>query len=561
MNQMLSSRKSIKKRIFTGLFILCCLTVGVQAAQDITGFWNIKLTFGEQTFTSKLTLFKNDEGLLAGTWTSRRGTSALSNVQFNQGKLTFIRKSTRGETSWTSTYEGTLSGDTLTGVVKSHRGEITAIGQRSTSGQIKKIPAKAPDKTVSPSRTETIKPIRNETFNKNGTYKERKQGGNPRTVSGYLAFDGSMDGNRQVDPQIAIGGGYVLHGTNNGLIIYDKEGHFVQGVHQNCFNGGIDPKLFFDPHNRVFGFDLWTYWDKEKQKPVNISVSETSDPTGAWNTYPIPAPGGRDGGGIGYSKKWIGYSFPGGPEQTFILKMSEAKAGLPASVYHFPGSLGHPVLTQDNIEDLYFFQVSNTHFTIRRVTDSGDGTPQALLVCSVPHELSFVGYPPKSPQKGTEQKTSSGDRNPKNLVLQNGYLWFSQAVNCHGKSAVQWHQIKTDGSIVQTGLISDSSTNYIQTTIAVNKQEDVLVGFQETNETMYISPRLAFRQSSDLQGQLREIVKLGEGQGATDGVAWGDYSGSVVDGDNMLDLWTIQSITDTGGKGDTIIVKVPFKNK
>ena len=39
-------------------------------------------------------------------------------------------------------------------------------------------------------------------------------------------------------------------------------------------------------------------WDKAKKKPVNISISETSDPTGAWNTYPVPAPKGRDGGGI-----------------------------------------------------------------------------------------------------------------------------------------------------------------------------------------------------------------------------------------------------------------------
>ena len=129
-----------------------------------------------------------------------------------------------------------------------------------------------------PSRTETIQPIHNATFNKNGKCPERKQGGNPRTIDGMLVFDGSMDGNRQVDPQIAVGGGYVLHGTNGGLIIYDKQGHFVQGVSQNCFNGGIDPKLFFDPNNRVFGFDMWKYWDKEKKKPVNISVSETSDP-------------------------------------------------------------------------------------------------------------------------------------------------------------------------------------------------------------------------------------------------------------------------------------------
>ena len=370
-----------------------------------------------------------------------------------------------------------------------------------------------------------------------------------------------MDGNRQVDPQIAVGGGYVLHGTNSGLIIYSKQGQFVQGVHQNCFNGGIDPKLFFDPHNRVFGFDLWKYYDEAKLKPVNISVSETSDPTGAWNTYPVSAKNGRDGGGIGYSRKWIGYSFPGGPEQTFVLKMAEAKAGVPATVYHFPGSLGHPVLTQDAIDDLYFFHVSNSHFTIRRVTDSGDGTPQCVTVASTAHGLTHVGYPPQSPQKGTEQKTSSGDRNPKNLVLQNGCLWFSQAVNCNGRSAVQWHQVRTDGSIVQTGLISDPDTGYIQTTIAVNRNEDVLVGFQETNENMFISPRLAFRLSSDPKGQLREIVRLGEGQGATDGTSWGDYSGSVVDADNMLDLWTIQSITDTTGKGDTVIAKVPFRDK
>ena len=41
----------------------------------------------------------------------------------------------------------------------------------------------------------------------------------------------------------------------------------------------------------------------------------------------------------------------------------------------------------------------------------------------------------------------------------------------------------------------------------------------------------------------------------------GAAEGRDNDGDNLLDLWTIQSITDTEGKGDTIIVKVPFKKK
>ncbi len=418
--------------------------------------------------------------------------------------------------------------------------------------------AETPLRVDLPLRSEVIVPIRKASFDQNGKCRTRRQGGNPRKVGGYFVFDGSQDGNRQVDPQIAVGGGFILHGTNSGLIIYDKQGNFINGVSQNCFNQGIDPKLFFDAHNGVFGFDLWNPWDKEKKKPVNISISETSDPRGAWSTYPVPAPEGRDGGGIGYSRHWIGYSFPGGPTQTFVMKLAEAKAGKPATVYHFKGNLGHPVQTQDAIDDLYFIKVNGREVFITRVYETEDGTPAAKTISKL-HGLKYMGYPRQSPQKGTDQLTASGDRNPKNLVLQGGFVWFSQAVTVDGRSAVQWHQMRLNGSLVQSGLISDAKRSFIQTTIAVNRQLDVLVGFQETGADMFISPRFAFRRSDDPLGTLQPTVSIGEGQASTNGVAWGDYSGSVVDGDNGLDLWTIQSVTDAGGKGDTVIAKVPFK--
>ena len=59
------------------------------------------------------------------------------------------------------------------------------------------------------------------------------QGENPRVQNGYLVFNGSMDGDRQVDPQIAVGGRYILEGSNKGLIIYNKkEGR----VCRRCFS-------------------------------------------------------------------------------------------------------------------------------------------------------------------------------------------------------------------------------------------------------------------------------------------------------------------------------------
>ena len=416
--------------------------------------------------------------------------------------------------------------------------------------------------TVHPSQMEVVKPIYKQSFNNNGACPERKQGGNPQMINGYQVFNGSMDGNRQVDPQIAVGGGYVFHGTNTGLIIYNKKGEFVQGVSQKCFNNGIDPKMFFDIHNRVFVFDLWWYFDSLKTKPVNISVSATDDPTGAWNIYPVSRTKEVDGGGIGYSKKWIGYSYPGGEENTFILRMADAIAGKPATIYHFKGSLGHPIFVQDNLEDLYFFEIDKNDFVIRKVTEGKDGMPYCQTVSRKPHHLEYINYPPQSHQKGTEQKVSSGDRNPKNLVLQNGNIWFSQAVNCNGHSAVQWHQINaTTGEIKQTGIIKSDTTNYIQTTIAVNKNNDVLIGFQQVDGNSYISPRFAYRKSKDAPGTVRRTVSVGEGRGAAAGVAWGDYSGSIIDGDNLLDLWTIQSIANEKGKGETVIVKVPFDKK
>lgn len=409
-----------------------------------------------------------------------------------------------------------------------------------------------------PVRSEVIQPLQKEKFNDGVPGHQRKQGGNPRQQDDLLIFDGSSDGYRQVDPQIAVGGGFVLHGTNDGLIIYDKDGNYVDGVTQAAFNGGIDPKLFFDPHNQFFGFDLWNPWDKEKLKPVNISVSATSDPRGPWYTYPVPAPQGVDGGAIAYSQKWIGYSFPGGPEQTFVLKSSEARSGQPATVYHFSGNIGNPVMMQDALDDLYFLAVTDQRFIVRKITEAADGTPRCEEVSSTEHGLDYIGFPPQSPQKGTEQKTASGDRNPKVLYFQNEHLWFSQAVNCQGRAAAQWIQLHPSGKIAQRGLIASPTSSYIQTTLAVNRRGDVLVGFQETSPEMFISPRFGWRLAGDPPGELRPIRSLGEGRAATDGVSWGDYSGSMFDADNGIDLWTIQSITGEDGKNDCVISRLRF---
>ncbi len=387
---------------------------------------------------------------------------------------------------------------------------------------------------------------------------------NKTSTPNYDYFNGIPDTDGQVDVQVAVGGNHVFHATNSGLSVFDKNGTLLKAVKQSCLNEGIDPKLFFDLHNKVFAINFWHYYDDAKQKPLNLSVSATQNPLGKWHIYPISLKEAVDGGGLGYSKKWLGYAYPkdnntGG---TLVVSTAEAKSGQTSKVYHFDKEFGQPVFGQDSDDDIYFLAIDDKDLILHKITTDSNGLPHVVKVWQKPHSLQYVDMPPPSPQKGTASLLSSGDRNPKNVVLQGGYLWFAHTVDFNNRAAVQWHQISLkDGVIVQTGMLEKANSNYIQGTIAVNTNLDVLVGCQEVNENTYVSPCFANRKAADAQGALSNVVTIESGKGnygdGTDKTnPWGDYSGSIIDGDNKKDFWTVQNIMEVNKKVACRIIKV-----
>lgn len=93
------------------------------------GNWAMTLKMGEREFTSTLVVKADKEGKLTGQWQSRRGESEITDLQYERGNLSFKRKSTYQDRQWESAFEGTVRGDTLSGVMKSERGEITVEGK------------------------------------------------------------------------------------------------------------------------------------------------------------------------------------------------------------------------------------------------------------------------------------------------------------------------------------------------------------------------------------------------------------------------------------------------
>ena len=383
----------------------------------------------------------------------------------------------------------------------------------------------------------------------------------------YDYFEGIPDTDGQVDVQVAVGGGHVVHATNQGVSIFDKTGKFLTATRQECFNEGIDPKLFFDVHNKIFAIDFWHYYDDAKKKPLNISVSASSDPTKAWNTYPISLVEAVDGGSLGYSKKWLGYAYPKDADKggTIVIATEDARLGKETKVYHFERELGQAAFVQDATDDMYFLEVDDANFTLNKITTDAQNVPYKTKAWQKAHQLKYIEMPPPSPQKGTKTMISSGDRKPKNLVVQGGYLWFAHTIDYNGQAAVQWHQLDLkDGTSIQTGIISKAGSNYIQSSIAVNKDLDVMIGFQECNANMYVSPCFTYRNANDTKGTLRPVTTIENGTGnygtnKDESVPWGDYSGSIIDGDNLKDLWSVQNIMQSGKEVGNKVVKLKLQ--
>ena len=94
------------------------------------GSWEMKIEAGEREFTGTLTVTADKEGNLSGTWKSSRGESKVSDVKYEDRKLTFKRMIQRENSQMEMAFEGTLGYNSLEGVFKSDRGEATVEGTR-----------------------------------------------------------------------------------------------------------------------------------------------------------------------------------------------------------------------------------------------------------------------------------------------------------------------------------------------------------------------------------------------------------------------------------------------
>ena len=117
------------------LFLAIIIVLPAQASAAavkgrITGDWQLELTSDARQSVSLLSLSKDESGALSGKWLSLYGVTDLTDLKYEDNKLTFKRVTTYRDQETTSIFTGTIEKAVLTGTITSPRGNSTVQGKR-----------------------------------------------------------------------------------------------------------------------------------------------------------------------------------------------------------------------------------------------------------------------------------------------------------------------------------------------------------------------------------------------------------------------------------------------
>ena len=211
-----------------------------------------------------------------------------------------------------------------------------------------------------------------------------------RLGTGTLVIPPDVDG--------AVGPSHILEGLNNDYRTFDKAtGGIVTTVSILTFwapaggGGYFDPKTLYDPvQQRWIAVALSNA--QSATSSIMIGVSQTSDPTGAWNLFRVRADttgtNWADFPCVGFNKNWIAVNVnlfnvatgAGAGSQCLILDYAQARAGsLVATLVTGTGFCSSPVATYSATEPTLY---APTHLSSASGTyriDTITGTPGAPI--------------------------------------------------------------------------------------------------------------------------------------------------------------------------------------
>ncbi len=394
-------------------------------------------------------------------------------------------------------------------------------------------------------------------------------------------FQALYDNGHAIPPDVngVAGLNNLMVTLNTQVRIQDKQGNNLMTTTLSGFWGSMpnnsatfDPKILYDPYENRW-IMVTPSGSNNNDSRLYVGVSATDDPLGDWYMFWLdPDPQNTtwfDYPSMGFNKKWIvisGNMFGGSFYRTvFVIDKLAAYNGISNVPYtRFTTSQAFtlvPSTTYDpDVEDIYLLASDNGnyggHGYIKKFKVSGEvDNPQFAYEGAIGIPDTWDGGQGDFlPQLGSNHKINSVDSRMENVIYRNGKLWAVHHVflpaNNPKRCAVQWWELSTDGVIINYGRIQDTTNlfSFAFPTIAVNADEDVLIGYSVFSSTQYASAGYSYKAYYDADFRYYYQFK--------DGLApyfkmyggnrnrWGDYSATCVDPVNDYNFWTIQEYAE-----------------
>lgn len=399
----------------------------------------------------------------------------------------------------------------------------------------------------------------------------------PRMLTGFRGIPDEVSGTPP-DTTGAVGPQHIMTTLNTNFQVQNRDGSVLWRMSFSQFfrslgpfvTGLSDPRVIFDP---VIGrWFVCAIADPElATSSIVLAVSQTNDPTKDWSQYRIQTDTPDqwfDYPTMALAGDWLiittntfrrddyvrtrihvftkGDLLAGtAPFRTFSDGSGTlAPASGPITVSRVPivgqsgqSSSGQGVLIVNELVGPPGQETFNARAGLIPVDDAWSSTG-----------AFFADF---GPQLGTSVKISTNDSRMQNCLVRGTSLWCTHHIflpaASPNRALVQYYELNTTlrYSLVQRGRVDDPDTGtmYAYPSIAVNKDNDVLIGYSKFRADQYAAAGYSFRRGTDPPGQLQADTTLKFGEAPyvrSDRNRWGDYSNTLVDPVDDLSFWTVQ---------------------
>jgi hypothetical protein len=380
----------------------------------------------------------------------------------------------------------------------------------------------------------------------------------------------------------AVGPRHAVTLDDRAFVAVDKAtGKVVKDLTQHDFWLGVqpagtldlhanDPRILYDPLT-----GRWIAWVQGVDPPNGyLAVSATSDPTGEWKGVKFPTRPHNYGAKAGLDRNGLYLTVHNGNDDTHKAHSCYAipKADLVAStgpdlshmrafpdleIESFPAmdldphkSPGAPeVLLNKEFGNvagkLYMYKI-----TWSRVTASISGV-QTIPLSKTYATPSGSLDQSRAVQPAPGGKLRSDEPRRTDCVFAHGGSVFGcngARRNLETRAGILWYEVRiSDGALLQEGMIDDPNRDYLNPSLAVDRDGNVGLGCTRTSEKEFPSVYVMMHAPGEPSGSMGAAVLALPGTtyyrhsaAGRFGLGWGNYSTTCIDPSNPNLLWTCQ---------------------